>query len=154
MFGKLETKCSEFRRTKVWRKSPAAYQEAQIKEKNTFRTFLRTNETYINFIFSTSVSPLICCASLTKLYFLFFPILMKVSTHCDTIYRAWTLFQEAVKVARLFKNRFSIHEVGHGQYRISFINLSWLNLCFWKIKKTKYYTFSTSWCYSFKNNVN
>ena len=33
MFGKWETKCSEFRRTKVWRKSPAAYQEAQIKKK-------------------------------------------------------------------------------------------------------------------------
>ena len=32
MFGKWETKCSEFRRTKVRRKSPAAYQEAQIKK--------------------------------------------------------------------------------------------------------------------------
>ena len=35
MFGKWETKCSAFRRTKVRRKSPAAYQEAQIKKKNT-----------------------------------------------------------------------------------------------------------------------
>ena len=35
MFGKWETKCSAFRRTKVRRKSPAAYQEAQIK-KNIF----------------------------------------------------------------------------------------------------------------------
>ena len=33
MFGKWETRCSEFRRTKVWRKSPAAYQEALIKKK-------------------------------------------------------------------------------------------------------------------------
>ena len=33
MFGKWETKCSAFRRTKVRRKSPAAYQEAQIKNK-------------------------------------------------------------------------------------------------------------------------
>ena len=33
MFGKWETKCLEFRRTKVQRKSPAAYQEAQIKKK-------------------------------------------------------------------------------------------------------------------------
>ena len=33
MFGKWETKCSAFRRTKVRRKSPAAYQEAQIKIK-------------------------------------------------------------------------------------------------------------------------
>ena len=33
MFGKWETKCSAFRRTKVWRKSPAAYQETQIKKK-------------------------------------------------------------------------------------------------------------------------
>ena len=33
MFGKWETKCLAFRRTKVWQKSPAAYQEAQIKNK-------------------------------------------------------------------------------------------------------------------------
>ena len=33
IFGKWETKCSEFRRTKVRRKSTAAYQEAQIKKK-------------------------------------------------------------------------------------------------------------------------
>ena len=33
MFGKWETKCSEFRRTKVRRKSLAANQEAQIKKK-------------------------------------------------------------------------------------------------------------------------
>ena len=32
MFGEWETKCSAFRRTKVRRKSPAAYQEAQIKK--------------------------------------------------------------------------------------------------------------------------
>ena len=33
MFGKLETKCSAFRRTKPRRKYPAAYQEALIKKK-------------------------------------------------------------------------------------------------------------------------
>ena len=33
MLGKWETKCLAFRRTKVPRKSPAAYQEAQIKKK-------------------------------------------------------------------------------------------------------------------------
>ena len=33
MFGKWETKCSAYRRTKVRRKTPAAYQEAQIKKK-------------------------------------------------------------------------------------------------------------------------
>ena len=33
MFGKWDTKCSAFRRTKVRRKSPAADQEAQIKKK-------------------------------------------------------------------------------------------------------------------------
>ena len=32
MFGKWETKCPAFWRTKVRRKSPAAYQEAQIKK--------------------------------------------------------------------------------------------------------------------------
>ena len=33
MLGKFETKCSAFRITKVRRKSPEAYQEAQIKKK-------------------------------------------------------------------------------------------------------------------------
>ena len=33
ILGKWETKCWAFRRTKVRRKSPAAYQEAQIKKK-------------------------------------------------------------------------------------------------------------------------
>ena len=33
MFGKWETKCSAFERTKVRQKSPAACQEAQIKKK-------------------------------------------------------------------------------------------------------------------------
>ena len=46
-----ENKCSAFGRTKVRRKSPAAYQEAQIKKKNICRTFLRTNWTYRIFIF-------------------------------------------------------------------------------------------------------
>ena len=43
MFGKWETKCTAFRRTKVWQKSPAAYQEAQIKKKIVKMTFLRTD---------------------------------------------------------------------------------------------------------------
>ena len=30
--GNWENKCSAFGRTKVWRKSPAAYQESQIKK--------------------------------------------------------------------------------------------------------------------------
>ena len=33
MLGNWETKCSAFRRTKVRRKSPAVFQEAQIKKK-------------------------------------------------------------------------------------------------------------------------
>ena len=33
MLGKCETKCSALRRTKVRRKSTAAFQEAQIKKK-------------------------------------------------------------------------------------------------------------------------
>ena len=33
MLGNWENKCSAFGRTKVWRKSPTAYQEAQIKNK-------------------------------------------------------------------------------------------------------------------------
>ena len=57
MFGKWETKCLAFRRTKVRRKSPAAYQEAQI-QKNICRTFLRINQ---NFIYFESGSPLTKC---------------------------------------------------------------------------------------------
>ena len=33
MAGKWETNCSAFQRTKVRRKSPAAYQEAHVKKK-------------------------------------------------------------------------------------------------------------------------
>ena len=58
MLGNWENICSAFWRPKVRQKSPAAYQEAEIKIKNIFRKFLRTNWTYRNFICFTSGSPL------------------------------------------------------------------------------------------------